>query len=90
MQCGYSLDVELNYASNDLSRLNLSKHIGIYVENTNTKSSFFDSSFKINKYYFNVLLRRPILDPKIPLMIGSSYLYILWILTKNPNRYCSV
>ena len=29
---------------------------------------FFFSSSKINKYYFIIFLRRPILDPKIPLM----------------------
>ena len=47
---------------------NLSKNTGRYVENTNTKSSFFLSSSKINQYYFIIFLRRPILDPKIPLM----------------------
>ena len=51
---------------------NLSKNTLRYVENTNTKSSFFLSSSKINQYYFIILLMRPILDPKIPLMcIGS-------------------
>ena len=34
---------------------NLSKHTGRYVENTNTKSSFFLSSSKINQYYFIIL-----------------------------------
>ena len=34
---------------------NLSKNTGIYVENTNTKSSFFLFSSKINKYYFIIL-----------------------------------
>ena len=49
MQCGYSLDAESNSASNDLSPdQNLSKNTGRYVENTNTKSSFFLSSSKIN------------------------------------------
>ena len=47
---------------------NLSKNTGKYVENTNTKSSFFLSSSKINQYYFIIFFRRPILDPKIPLM----------------------
>ena len=32
---------------------NLSKNTGRYVENTNTKSSFFISFSKINQYYFN-------------------------------------
>ena len=34
---------------------NLSKNTGRYVENTNTKSSFFHSSSKINNYYFIIL-----------------------------------
>ena len=34
---------------------NLSKNTGRYVENTNTKSSFFLSSSKINQYYFIIL-----------------------------------
>ena len=34
---------------------NLSKNIGRYVKNTNTKSSFFHSSSKINNYYFIIL-----------------------------------
>ena len=34
---------------------NLSKNTGRYVENTNTKSSFFLFSSKINKYYFILL-----------------------------------
>src|SRR6267378_4081532 len=34
---------------------NLSKNKGRYVENTNTKSSFFLSSSKINQYYFIIL-----------------------------------
>ena len=41
MQCGYSLDAESNSTSNELSVQNLSKNTGRYVENTNTKSSFF-------------------------------------------------
>ena len=48
---------------------NLSKNTGRYVENTNTKSSFFLSSSKINQYYFIILtiilwihFRRPILS----------------------------
>ena len=48
---------------------NLSKNTGRYVKNSNTKSSFFLSSSKINQYYFIIFLRRPILDPKIPLML---------------------
>ena len=57
---------------------NLSKYIGRYVENTNTTSSFFHSSSKINKYYFNyyfiIFLKRPILDPKFPLMTLSYFI----------------
>ena len=34
---------------------NLSKNTMRYVENTNTKSSFFLSSSKINQYYFIIL-----------------------------------
>ena len=34
---------------------NLSKNTGRYVENTNTKNSFFLSSSKINQYYFIIL-----------------------------------
>ena len=34
---------------------NLSKNTGRYVENTNTKCSFFLSSSKINQYYFIIL-----------------------------------
>ena len=56
MQCGYSLDVELNFASNELSRSKLSKKIGRYVENMKTKSSSHQSSSKINYYYFIILL----------------------------------
>ena len=48
---------------------NLSKLTGRYVKNTNKKVVFFFSSSKINKYYFIIFLRRPILDPKIPLMM---------------------
>ena len=56
MQCGYSLDAESNSASNELSQSNfLSKNTGRYVENTNTKSSCFLSSSKINQYYFIIL-----------------------------------
>ena len=33
-----------------------------------TKKYFFLSSFKINKYYFIIFLRRPILDLKFPLI----------------------
>ena len=51
---------------------NLSKNTGRYVENTNTKSSFFLSSSKINQYYFIIFLRRPILDPRIPLMFNMA------------------
>ena len=47
---------------------NLSKNTGRYVENTNTKSSFFHSSYKINNYYLIIFPRRPILDLKFPLM----------------------
>ena len=36
------------------------------------KLVFFFSSSKINKYYFIIFLRRPILDPKIPLMINQE------------------
>ena len=39
----------------------LSKNTGKYVENKNKRSSFFFSSSKINKYYFIIFLRRPIL-----------------------------
>ena len=57
---------------------NLSKYIGRYVENTNIESSFFHSSSKINKYYFNyyfiIFLKRPILDPKFPLMTLSYFI----------------
>ena len=51
---------------------NLRKNTGRYVENTNTKSSFFHSSSKINNYYFIIFLRRPILDLKFPLMIHPT------------------
>ena len=58
MQCGYSLDAESNSAiphpTSSIDR-NLSKNTGRYVENTNTKSSFFLSSSKINQYYFIIL-----------------------------------
>ena len=47
---------------------NLSKNMGRYVENTNKKVVFFFSSSRINKYYFIIFLRRPILDLKFPLM----------------------
>ena len=60
---------------------NLSKNTGRYVENTSRKSSIFLFSpkliniillFQLLFYYFNyyfiIFLRRPILDPKIPLM----------------------
>ena len=41
MQCGYSLDEELNSTSNELSHSEFEeKHRG-YVKNTNKKSSFF-------------------------------------------------
>ena len=55
MSCGYSLDAELNSASNELSAQNLSKNKGRHVKNKNTKSSFFHSSSKINYYYFIIL-----------------------------------
>ena len=45
-----------------------------YAKNTNTKSSFFHSSSKINNYYFIIFLRRPILDPKFPLMLVGRIL----------------
>ena len=48
MQCGYLLDVESNSTSNEIS--------GRYVENMNTKGSFFLFFSKINKYYFIILL----------------------------------
>ena len=55
---------------------NLSKNTRRYVENMNTKSSFFLSS-KINQYYFIIFLRRPILDPKIPLIFHMSWVHLL-------------
>ena len=51
MQCGYSLDAE----STSSPDWNLSKNTRRYVENTNTKNSFFLSSSKINQYYFIIL-----------------------------------
>ena len=59
---------------------NLSKETRRYDENTNTKSSFFLSPSKINKYYFIISLRRPILDLKIPLMSGILTIYHYWML----------
>ena len=47
-----------------------------YVKNTNNKVVFFFSSSKINKYYFIIFLRRPILDLKIPLMTWDFILYM--------------
>ena len=55
MQCGYSLDAESNSHPTSSPDRNLSKNTGRYVENTNTKSSFFLSSSKINQYYFIIL-----------------------------------
>ena len=41
MLCGYSLDAELNSASDSSPTRNLSKNTGRYVENTNKKVVFF-------------------------------------------------
>ena len=45
---------QISHPTSSLDR-NLSKETGRYVENTNTKSSFFLSSSKINQYYFIIL-----------------------------------
>ena len=69
---------------------NLSKNTGRYVENKNTKSSFFHSSSKINKYYFNyyfiIFLKRPILDPKFPLMTLSYFINTFSIEVSSNKR----
>ena len=46
MQCGYSLDVELNSTSNEFSHMSKIR---------TKKVVFFFSSSKINKYYFIIL-----------------------------------
>ena len=37
------------------------------------KVGFFHSSSKINNYYFIIFLRKPILDPKFPLMFSGEF-----------------
>ena len=55
MDCGYSLDVELNYASNNLLHSKFEyKHREI-CQKYEQKSRFFFYSSKINKYYFIIL-----------------------------------
>ena len=73
MQCGYSLDVESNSTSNELSRLKFDKTTGRYVENTNTKSSFLILPPKLITIIF---LRRHILGLKFPLMELRSYIFL--------------
>ena len=57
MQCGYSLDVEQNSASNELSCLKFEyKNTGRYVENTNKKIVFFyykyvNSTIMVDSFY---------------------------------------
>ena len=69
MQCGYSLDAELNSTSNELSRLEFEKKHREICRKYEQKSIFVHSSSKINNYYFIIFLKRPILDLKFPLML---------------------
>ena len=71
MPNGYSLDLEFNYASNELSRSKFELKYREICRKYEHKSSFFLFSSKINKYYFIILLRRPIWDLKNPLMISK-------------------
>ena len=58
MQCGYSLDVELNSDPTSSLAQNLSKNIGRYVENTNKKSSFILWQIcQFNHYGWLILLK---------------------------------
>ena len=50
------------------------------------KSSFFLSSSKINQYYFIIFLRRPILDPKIPLMRTGSWKWLRKVIARSSNK----
>ena len=47
---------------------NWSKNTGRYVENMNTKSSFFLSSSKINKYYIIILTIILLIFPRRPIL----------------------
>ena len=63
MSTRYLLDVEFNFPSRGLSQLKFeSKHREIYQKYEQKKSFLFFSSAKINKYYFIIFLRRPILS----------------------------
>ena len=55
MKCGYCwMHNQITHQTISLNQ-KLSKNTGRYVKNMNTKSSFFLSSSKINKYYFIIL-----------------------------------
>ena len=68
MLCGYSLDGKSNSAPNKISRSKFEKkHREICRKYEHQRQLFLFSS-KINKYYFIIFLRRPILDHKFPLI----------------------